>query len=149
KWLGEGSVVQVQKSVRGDGGAFSIDFVDEFMSGIDDTLATLIEPMDMFEIRFAGDAYKYAGATGQQLPIQMRGFVSKINRTQSMSADGKPRRTISVVGHDYHKILHLIQIFNMPGTPAVANLISSFPLFSQYGPDFNVKTSTAFVQSVF
>jgi hypothetical protein len=147
--LGEGSVVHVHKSVRGDGGAFSIDFADEFMSVANDTLYALIEPMDMFEIRFAGDAYKYAGATGQQLPIQMRGFVSKVTRSQSMSPDGKPRRTVHVEGHDYHKILQLIQIFNIPGTPDVANLISSFPLFSKYGPDFNVKKSTAFVQAVF
>jgi hypothetical protein len=66
-----------------------------------------------------------------------------------MSPDGKPRRTVHVEGHDYHKILQLIQIFNIPGTPDVANLISSFPLFSKYGPDFNVKKSTAFVQAVF
>ena len=64
KWLGEGSVVRVHKSVRGEGGVFSIDFVDQLMAPLQDTLSALIEPMDMFEIRFAGDAYKYAGANG-------------------------------------------------------------------------------------
>ena len=64
KWLGEGSVVRVQKSVRDGAGAFAIDFVDQLMAPLKDTLASLIEPMDMFEIRFAGDAYKYAGANG-------------------------------------------------------------------------------------
>ncbi|MFM0060990.1 hypothetical protein PQR64_35790 [Paraburkholderia phytofirmans] len=148
-WLGEGSVVRVQKSVRDDAGAFAIDFVDELMNGLQDTLSALIEPMDMLEIRFAGDAYKYAGADGQKMPIMMRGFVSKMTRTQSMSDDGKPRRTIHIVGHDYHKILQMIQIFNMPCTPDVANLISAFPLFSKYGPDLNVQKSTEFFQAVF
>ncbi|WP_168794441.1 hypothetical protein [Paraburkholderia aromaticivorans] len=148
-WLGEGSVVRVQKSVRDSSGAFSIDFVDQIMGGLNDTLYTLIEPMDMFEIRFAGDAYKYAGTGGQQLPIMMRGFVADIERSQGMGADGKPRRTIHVTGHDYHKILQIIQIFNMPCTPDVANLVSSFPLFSKYGEDLNVQTTTQFVLQVF
>jgi len=158
-WLGEGSVVTVQKSVRGDGGAFSIDFVDELMNGLTDTLSALIEPMDMFEIRFAGDAWKYAGSQTAQhqgggapssyLPIMMRGFVSKVSRSQTMSADGKPRRTVHVMGHDYHKILQILQIFNMPCTPEAANLISSFPMFSKYGPAMNVLKSTEFVLTVF
>ena len=66
-----------------------------------------------------------------------------------MGADGKPRRTVHVTGHDYQKILQLIQIFNMPCTPDVANLISSFPLFSKYGSDLNVQNSTDFVNQVF
>lgn len=148
-WLGEGSVVRVQKSVRGDGGAFAIAFVDQLMNNLEDTLYALIEPMDMIEIRFAGDAYRYAGTSGQQLPIMMRGFVSEVGRDQVMGADGKPHRGVVVSGHDYHKLLQLIQIFNMPCTPDVANLISSFPLFSKYGPELNVQTSTAFVQAVF
>jgi hypothetical protein len=148
-WLAEGSVVRVQKSVRDSAGAFSIDFVDQIQGGLTDTLYALIEPMDMFEIRFAGDAYNYAGASGQQLPIMMRGFAGRIRRHQGMSADGKPKRTLTVIGHDYHKILQIIQIFNMPVTPEVANLISSFPLFSKYGADLNVQTTTAFVQAVF
>jgi hypothetical protein len=148
-WLGEGSTVRVQKSVRDGAGAFSIDFVDQVMAPLNDTLYALIEPMDMFELRFAGDAFKYAGTAGQKLPIMMRGFVSDITRSQSMGADGKPRRTVRVVGHDYGKILQLIQIFNMPNTPEVANLISSFPLFSKYGSDLNVKNSTDFINLVF
>lgn len=148
-WLGDGSVVRVQKSVRDDAGAFSISFVDQVIKGLNDTLYTLFEPMDMIEIRFAGDAYKYSGTGGQKLPIMMRGFISGIERDQGMSADGKPTRTIHVSGHDYHKILQIIQIFNMPCTPDVANLISSFPLFSKYGADLNVQKSTAFFQAVF
>jgi hypothetical protein len=149
EWLGEGSVVRVQKSVRDPAGAFSIDFVDEIQNGLNDTLYALIEPMDMFEIRFAGDAYKYAGALGQRLPIMMRGFVSDITRSQSMSADGKPRRTIHVIGHDYQKLLQLIQIFNTPNTPDIANVISSFPLFSKYGPALNVQKLSEFFAAIF
>lgn len=148
-WLGEGSVVHVQKSVRDSAGAFSIDFVDQVTNGLTDTLSVLFEPNDMIEIRFASDAYKYAGAQGQKLPIMMRGFVSKVSRSQTMSADGKPRRTVHVMGHDYHKILQIIQIFNMPSTPEAANLISSFPMFSKYGPAFNVLKSTEFLLTVF
>jgi hypothetical protein len=148
-WLGEGSVVRVQKSVRDDAGAFSISFVDDLKMGLQDTLYTLLEPMDLVEIRFAGDSYRYAGGSGQKLPIMMRGFIGDIDRDQGMSADGKPTRTVHITGHDYHKILQMIQIFNMPCTPDVANLISAFPLFSKYGPDLNVQKSTAFVQAVF
>jgi hypothetical protein len=148
-WLGEGSVVRVQKSVRDPAGAFSISFVDELMNNLTDSLAYMFEPMDLIEIRFAGDAYKYARTNGQQLPIIMRGFVSDVTRDQSMGSDGKPRRAVHVTGYDYQKLLQLIQIFNMPLTPDVANLISSFPLFSKYGPDLNVQNSTDFVQQVF
>src|ERR1700684_1388850 len=79
----------------------------------------------------------------------MRGFVSRVSRSQVMGADGKPHRTINVIGHDYHKILQILQIFNMPCTPEAANLISSFPMYSKYGPDFNVQNSTEFVNDVF
>lgn len=147
-WLGEGSSVRVQKSTRDPTGAFSISFADKLDGGLKDTLYTLIESMDLIEIRFAGDAWKYAGS-GKQLPIMMRGFVSEVDRTQSMGADGKPRRAVQVMGHDYGKILQLIQIFNMPTSPDVANLISSFPLFSKYGAEFNVQGSTAFMLAVF
>ncbi|KLU21975.1 hypothetical protein EOS_33070 [Caballeronia mineralivorans PML1(12)] len=146
-WLGEGSQVRVQKSVREPAGAFSISFADKLDSGLKDTLYALIEPMDLIEIRFAGDAWKYAGRA--QLPIMMRGFVSDIERRQSMGSDGKPRRTVEVVGHDYQKILQLIQIFNIPTSPDSADLISSFPLFSKYGEAFNVQKSTAFVLAAF
>lgn len=148
-WLGEGSVVRVQKSVRDSAGAFSIDFADQLKSGLRDTLYALIEPMDMFEIRFASNAYLYGGANGQKLPIIMRGFVSNIERRQVMGSDGKPRNSVHVTGHDYHKILQIIQIFNMPVTPDVANLITSFPLFSKYGEALNVQKTTDFVQQVF
>jgi len=151
-WLGEGSVVRVQKSVRGDGGVFSIDFVDEVMSGLNDTLSALIEPGDMFEIRFAGEAWRYAGSAGQKLPIMMRGFVLKVSRSQTMSADGKPRRAVHVMGHDYHKILQILQIFNMPCTPEAANLLGSYPFFSKFskfGSDSSVQNSTDFVNAVF
>jgi hypothetical protein len=147
--LGEGSAVRVQKSVRDSSGAFSIDFVDKYVPRTEDTLYSFIEPMDMLEIRFAGDAYSYASSQGQKLPIMMRGFVSNIERSQSMGADGKPRRTVHVTGFDYHKILQLIQIFNMPATPEVANLISSFPLFSKYGQELNVQTTTQFLLQIF
>lgn len=146
-WLGEGSQIRVQKSTREPAGAFSITFADKLDGGLRDTLYALIEPMDLIEIRFAGDAWKYAGPP--QLPIMMRGFVSEISRSQVMGSDGKPRRTIEVTGHDYQKILQLIQIFNLPTGPDSANLISSFPLFSKYGEAFNVQKSTDFVFAVF
>lgn len=148
-WLGEHSVVRVQKSVRDSAGVFSIEFVDQLTSGLHDTLYALIEPMDMFEIRFASNAYQYSGAQGQQFPIMMRGFVSDIERSQVMGSDGKPRNTVHVRGFDYQKILQIIQIFNMPATPDVANLITSFPLFSKWGPELNVQDSTDFVLRVF
>ncbi|WP_211610195.1 hypothetical protein [Paraburkholderia haematera] len=146
-WLGEGSTIRVQKSTREPAGAFSISFADKLDGGLKDSLYTLIEPMDLIEIRFAGDAYQYTSAG--QLPIMMRGFVSAPKRRQSMGSDGKPHRTVEVVGHDYGKILQLIQIFNLPTTPDAADLISSFPLFSKYGDALNVQDSTAFLLAVF
>jgi hypothetical protein len=144
-WLGEGSTIHVQKSVRDPCGAFSVTFVDELMGGLTDSIAYMFEPMDMLEIRFAGDSWKYSG---QKLPIMMFGFVSKVTRSQSMGADGKPRRAVTVIGHDYGKILQLIQVFNMPCTPEATNLISSFPFFAKYGMEKNIQTSTDFIQQV-
>lgn len=54
-----------------------------------------------------------------------------------------------MTGHDYHKILQIIQIFNMPCSPDVANVISSFPLFSKYGPELIMMKSTEFLLAVF
>ena len=59
-WLGEGSVVRTQRSVREGTGGFSITMLDRYDAAVQDTLYTMIEPLDIVEIRFAGDAYKYA-----------------------------------------------------------------------------------------
>jgi hypothetical protein len=152
-WLEDGSAIHVQKSVRDPAGAFSITFSDKLDGGLSDSLYTLIEPMDLIEIRFAGDAYKYAlsqsNQSGQnQLPIAMRGFVSSVDRAQSMDSEGRPRRAVEVQGHDYGKLLQQIQIFNLPPGPDSANLITTFPFFSKFG-FVNIDDSTTFIETVF
>ncbi|WP_147432501.1 hypothetical protein [Pararobbsia silviterrae] len=102
--------------------------------------------MDVIEIRMAHDAYVYAGL---DLPIMMRGFVSSVRRTQAMGHEGKPKRIVSVSGHDYGKILQRYQVFYLPSVPGDAMaMITSFPFFTKFGDFANVKEAGAFVQAV-
>lgn len=144
-FLGEQGAVNVTKSVREPAGAFSITLTDMINQAAQDSLYGLIEPMDVIEIRMAGDAYKSSG----QLPIMMRGLVSKIGRAEAMQPDGKPVRRVTVSGQDYGKIWQILQIFFMPNAPQGGNLITSFPFYARFGLTFNTQPADEFVREVF
>jgi hypothetical protein len=153
-YIGENNGVRVSKSVREAAGSFSITLTDQlYYQGetcYGDSLYGLIEPMDSIEIRMTGNAYQSAAGPGAQPPMMMRGFVSRIELSEAMSADGKPQRQIAVSGQDYGKILQMMQVFHMPGIPnSDASYITAFPFFAQFGVGDNIMPADKFVSQLF
>ena len=143
KFIGDSGRVSVRKSVREPAGSFSITFSDR-MAVDQDTVYGLVEPMDVIEIRMTGDKYKT-----KQIPIMMRGLVSRIDRHESMGQDGHPQRFVTISGQDYGKIWQILQIFNSPYVNPEANLITQFPFFAQFGQEINTDYAEKFVEDVF
>jgi hypothetical protein len=158
-YFGDAGAVQVTKSTREPAGAFALTFGDKINLDASDTVYGLVEPMDVIEIRMAGDAYKgsstsnsASGASGQvplSLPIVMRGLVTEVRRTEAMGAGGQPQRAVVVSGQDYGKIWQILQIVNSPFVDPSANLITSLPLFARFGLAAGTMYAEQFVQWVF
>lgn len=145
-WLAEGHPVRVTKSVREPAGTFSLSLADRMDSDVLDTIYAVIEPMDTIEIRASSSSVP----SGQDLPIMMRAFVTDVQRMEGMAADGKPTRTVDVTGHDYGKILQILQFFLMPRVPDDAKaMITSFPFFTKYGDFSNIQEAGAFISALF
>lgn len=68
-----------------------------------------LTPMDYVEI--------YMGRFSKTPIIQMRGFISNVRRTRVMDQTGKWRRTITINGNDYGKLLKQYQIYYMANIP--------------------------------
>jgi hypothetical protein len=147
-WLSEHGSVKVTNSVHAGAGIFTITLADKILESVWDTIYSIIEPMDSIEISMAANAYQYAGVG---LPIMMRGFVSKVSRGQSMGADGKPHRTVTISGHNYGKLLQMLQLFSLAGAmnTASAAAITAFPFFTRFGFASGLQDSGAFLQTVF
>ncbi|MDR5878782.1 hypothetical protein [Caballeronia sp. LZ032] len=146
-YLSENNPVRVSKSVREPSGTFTLALADKIDTDILDSLYSVIEPMDSIVIRISAWS---ATPDGTNMPIMMRGFVSQVQRMEGMSADGKPTRTVVVSGHDYGKILQMMQIFFMPNAPEdAAAMITSFPFFAKFGDFDNVMETGKFTQAVF
>ncbi|MDP3327208.1 hypothetical protein [Parvibaculum sp.] len=148
-YLWESGPVVVDKSVRQPAGMFSITLGDKMAAGEFESLYGLIEPMDVIEIRMARNTSKYLGAGFKKnMPIKMRGFVTRIGRDEVMGESG-PTRAIIVTGHDYGKILQIMQIAYLPNEVTGQRLLTYFKFFENYGigaePD---KPSSAFVEEV-
>ena len=108
--LGDGSEINVNKSLHGAMGSFVIQIPDQPYSvenGDTDTLYGLLEPFDEIDIRLARDPSIYAN---RQPPILMRGFIRMIRRMEVMSANGKPNRITVIQGHDYGCLFEITQI---------------------------------------
>lgn len=156
-YLGEGSAVNVRKSIREPAGTFSISFVDRPQSSITyyendkenelsiETIYALVEPMDMVEIRMWGGL----GKRPEKLPVKMRGFVSDIARNQTMGSEGTPVRNVSITGHDYGKIWQMYQILYLPAYVAGVPLLSNFEFSELFGTDVeNTIPARVFVSRV-
>lgn len=139
-YLGDGSSVVTSKSVREPAGAFSITFADRpnvsgttvglsLPGGALETVYGLVEPMDVVEIRMWGGI----GAKPSTLPIKMRGFVSRISRSQAMSSDGKPVRTVVVNGMDFGKIWQIFQIFYLKAYDGTEGFLTTYNLWEKFG----------------
>jgi hypothetical protein len=144
-FLSERSRITVSKSVREPAGGFSLTFIDRIDEGAEDSLYGLFEPMDLVEIRMASKS----AADGSEIPIMMRGFISRVQRRRSMGDDGKPMRTITVTGQDYGKIWQILQVFFLPNLPDVGNMITSFPFFARFGLSMQTMRADEFVSEIF
>lgn len=158
-FLGDGSSVVTNKSVREPAGAFSITFADRPQQGVwsearqmlcvptqaIESIYGLVEPMDVVEIRMWGGV----GPAPAVLPIKMRGFVSEVQRLQTMSGDGKPVRQVVVSGHDYGKIWQTFQVIYLAAYAEGQALLTSFNLWDLFGVEAkNVMTAPEFVRQM-
>ena len=139
-FLGDGSSVTTQKSVRDPAGAFSITFTDSAHSSLTaasqmgsafslESIYGLVEPMDVVEIRMWGGL----GDVPAVLPIKMRGFVSKIDRTMAMGDNGAPVRNVVVSGQDYGKIWQTFQIVYLAAYAEGLAMLTAFNLWELFG----------------
>lgn len=143
-YLGEGSSVSTNKSVRAPAGGFAIILSDQAIPGGGgiDSLYGLIEPMDLVEIRMS-----HTAPQGGIIPITMRGFVSDIGRDEMMGGDGRPMRRVIIRGQDYGKLWQMLQIFYGPNYIIGEDILSTFKLLDRYGSGFsNAVASTDFVK---
>lgn len=103
-YLGDSGGVRTTKGVTEPAGGFTITIPDQPLPETLDTLYAAIEPMDMVEIRMASGPYS------GKMPIVMRGFVSEVQREESVGSDGRPSRRVVISGQDYGKIWQQLQI---------------------------------------
>lgn len=155
-FLGDGSSVTTTKSVRDPAGGFSITFADKpqgggsisavATAGLVSTLESvygLVEPMDVVEIRMWGGI----GPAPAALPIKMRGFVSEVQRSQTMGGDGRPTRTVIISGQDYGKIWQTFQVLYLAAYAEGQALLTSFNLWDMFGVQAeNVLAASEFVR---
>jgi hypothetical protein len=149
-YITENGHVKTNKSRQSISGTFDIMLADIMRPDTMDSIYASIEPMDLIEIRFCRNqsdpAYK---SIPGNIPVVMRGFVSKITRSRAMSADGKPFMGVSISGHDYGKLFEIFRIFYANNYIIGDNITSAFPLFEKFGAFFKVAVSAAeFVDTV-
>jgi hypothetical protein len=53
----------------------------------------------------------------------MRGFVTSVSRSETM-ANGEPRRHVTIMGHDFGKLLQIIRIYYLNGSVVGDNILS-------------------------
>lgn len=151
-YLADSMPVRLGKSVREASGNWSLTLVDRMVPGLNESLYALIEPQDMVEFRLAHAPSDYRGRSGPnqyKLPVVMRGFVSVITRTRSM-VGGRPMRTIGMSGHDFGKILSILEIFYLNNSAVGDNVLAALKFFQKYaGPDESkIMTGAEFVSLV-
>lgn len=133
--FGEGSSVRTSKSVREPAGGFTLAFADsphtDWSNSTLETVYGLVEPMDIIEIRMWRGVGNFPA--GSLYPIVMRGFVSEVSRSQTMGADGRPQRTVTVSGQDYGKIWQMYQVLHFPAYSEGKALLTSFAMAELFG----------------
>lgn len=123
--------IHTTKNVRAPAGAFSLVFSDVPRGAAAEleTLYGLIEPMDGIEIRLSHSH----GTPGREPPVVMRGFVSRVSRSQGVDSRGVPTRTVTVEGQDYGKIWQMLMVLYRPLYAMGDTFLSNFRLFERFG----------------
>lgn len=140
-YLMDGGGVRTSKSVREAAGTFSLTLNDRPVRG--SSVYSLIEPMDIVEIRFARGPV----ARPADLPVVMRGLVSVVSRSETIEG-GQPQRAVQVAGHDFGKILQMLRIYYLPGSVVGEVWLDQFKFFRQYNMDAKIKPAAAFLDEV-
>lgn len=144
EWLGESGGVRLMKGIRDPAGGFSITLSDRPHKHTLDTLAALIEPMDVIEFRMAHDPSEYAKSNNGKLPIVMRGLVSDLRRSMTMGADGRPSRTVTVTGQDWGKLLEILRIIYLNNVALGDNILTTYKFFEKYSGAAEAEASSGF-----
>jgi hypothetical protein len=134
-FLGDTGVVRTVKMLHDDAGGFSISFSDKIDPVSQDSLYSLIEPMDLIEIRATRRPQLYVG---QDLPLIMRGFVSSVRRPESMGNDGTPSRMVVVQGQDSAKLWLIHAIWWEVATAQEKHMLTAFSLNAAAGLETKV-----------
>lgn len=143
-FLGAGSSVRTSKSVRAAAGGFTITIPDmpQAQGAALESVYGLVEPMDMIEIRM--DHYQALTP-----PVVMRGFVSQVQRSQTMGSNGKPQRQVVISGQDYGKIWQMLQVLMRPYMLTGQSLLTNFKLFEMFGVGYeNAKSAGDFISEM-
>ncbi len=132
-FLAEGSAVRTSKSPREPAGGFTLTFADKAhasaLSPALESVYGLVEPMDGVEIRMWGGV----GARPAVLPIVMRGFVSQVQRSQTMGDNGKPMRSVTISGQDYGKIWQMYQVLFLQAYSEGKALLTTYAMWELFG----------------
>lgn len=146
-WLTDSSSITTSKSPREPAGGFAITVADRpyAVAAGADTLAGIVEPMDMVEIRFRGNP-----DGSPELPVIMRGFVSEVHRSEAVDQTGSPVRSVTITGQDYGKLWQMLQIFYGPGYVIGQDIISAYQMFERFGAGFKIgQKGSEFLQETF
>lgn len=131
-YLGTAGVIRTVKDINSPAGGFSITFADRVVPQFADSVYALVEPMDYIEIRATRQPQNYVG---QPLPLLMAGFVSVIERPESMGGDGSPDRTVTIAGQDFGKLLAINHVYWETMVATDTPYLSTFHLQAALGMD--------------
>jgi hypothetical protein len=144
-YLGEGGSVQTYRSLAEPVGTFTISFADQAIPTILDSAYALIEPMDMIEIRMARSAAPYAGG---KLPINMRGFVTSIERIETIVDDGAPQRQVVITGENFGKLWQINSVFWQVALEQGDPFLTVYALNAYLGLTVKFESASQFVEEM-
>lgn len=144
-YLGDGGSVQTVKTLNEAAGGFTVTFSDKKHPRTSDTVAAMVEPMDAIEIRGSREPHRYAG---QRLPLIMRGWVSDVDRDETMTQDGTPQRRVVLQGQDSGKLWLIHQVFFELGYLEDVPFLDQFQMQAQTGIDVAYLPVSEFIRQL-
>ncbi len=143
-FLTKDSEITISKSLYSPIGSVSITIPDQPWSPIQDSLYGLVEPMDAFEIRMARNPHEHP----ELLPIVMRGFIKSVDRYESIDAERRPHRRVTILGYDYGTIFNQLQVNYLKGYVVSENILSTFRAYIQYGINYTPMVAGEFMTNI-